>query len=111
MSRYQRRTLTSVRRGLAVASLAVLPLAISSPAHAAETLPLTEAVAALPVGTESRDGYARDAFRHWNAGANPSDGCSTRAEVLLSEAVEPPVIGPDCRLMGGRWWSYHDQVW
>ncbi|KOV93327.1 hypothetical protein ADK65_33100, partial [Streptomyces sp. NRRL B-1140] len=71
----------------AAASLAVLPLTVSAPAHAAETLPLTEAVAALPLGTESRDGYDRDAFRHWNAGANPTDGCNTRAEVLISEAV------------------------
>ncbi|MFE9976050.1 HNH endonuclease family protein [Streptomyces hirsutus] len=103
--------LNTVLRGLAAASLAVLPLTVPAPAHAAETLPLTEAVAALPVGTESRDGYDRDAFRHWNAGTDPSDGCNTRAEVLLSEAVEPPVVGPGCRLTGGRWWSYYDQVW
>ncbi|MER6153701.1 HNH endonuclease family protein [Streptomyces hirsutus] len=103
--------LNTVLRGLAAASLAVLPLTVPTPAHAAETLPLTEAVATLPVDTESRDGYDRDAFRHWNAGVNPSDGCNTRAEVLLSEAVEPPVVGPGCRLTGGSWWSYYDQVW
>jgi hypothetical protein len=103
--------LKAVLRGLAAASLIVLPLTVPAPAHAAETLPLTEAIAALPMGTESRDGYDRDAFRHWNAGANPSDGCNTRAEVLISEAVEPPTVGPNCRLKGGRWWSYYDQVW
>ncbi|WP_331763565.1 HNH endonuclease family protein (plasmid) [Streptomyces hirsutus] len=103
--------LKSVLRGLAAASLAVLPLTVPAPAHAAETLPLTEAVATLPVGTESRDGYDRDAFRHWNAGVNPSDGCNTRAEVLLAEAVDAPAVGPGCRLTGGRWWSYYDQVW
>ena len=65
----------------------------------------------LPVGTESRDGYDRDAFRHWNPGANPSDGCNTRAEVLISEAVEVPAVGSSCRLTGGSWWSYYDQVW
>ncbi|MFD3823678.1 HNH endonuclease family protein, partial [Streptomyces sp. NPDC058625] len=74
-------------------------------------LPLAEAVTRLPVDTESRDGYSRDAFRHWNTGIDLSDGCNTRAEVLLSEAVEPPVVGPGCRLAGGRWWSYYDQVW
>ena len=103
--------LKALLRGLAAASLTVLPLTVSAPAHAAQTLPLAEAVAALPVGTESRDGYVRDAFRHWNAGANPSDGCNTRAEVLIFEAVEPPVVGPNCRLTGGSWWSYYDQVW
>ncbi|WP_245936145.1 HNH endonuclease family protein [Streptomyces cahuitamycinicus] len=96
---------------MAAASLAVLPLTVSATAHAAETLPLTEAVAALPVRAESRDGYDRDAFRHWNAGANPIDGCNTRAEVLISEAVEAPAVGSNCRLTGGSWWSYYDQVW
>ena len=103
--------LTTVLRGLAAASLAVLPLTASSSASAAETLPLAEAVNRLPVGAESRDGYDRDAFRHWNTGDDPSDGCNTRAEVLLDEAVEPPTVGPRCRLSGGRWWSYYDQVW
>ncbi|MER6112794.1 HNH endonuclease family protein [Streptomyces hirsutus] len=103
--------LKAVLRGLAAASLAVLPLTVSTPAHAAETLPLTEAVDTLSLGTESRDGYDRDAFRHWNTGTDPSDGCNTRAEVLLAEAVEPPTVGPGCRLTGGSWWSYYDQVW
>ncbi|MEW2184974.1 HNH endonuclease family protein [Streptomyces cellulosae] len=98
-------------RALAAVSLAVVPLTASSPAHAAETLPLTEAVTRLPVVAESREGYSRDAFRHWNAGEDPDDGCNTRAEVLLSEAVEPPTVGPRCRLSGGRWWSYYDQTW
>ncbi|WP_122614675.1 HNH endonuclease family protein [Streptomyces sp. Tu 4128] len=103
--------LKTVLRGLAAASLAVLPLTISTPAHAADTLSLTDAIAALPVADESRAGYDRDAFRHWNSGANPSDGCNTRAEVLIAEAVEPPTVGPKCRLTDGRWWSYYDQMW
>lgn len=102
---------TSVLRGLAAASLAVLSVAASTPAHAAETLSLAEAVTRLPVATESREGYDRDAFRHWNTGDDPADGCSTRNEVLIDEAVEPPAVGPRCRLSGGRWWSYYDQVW
>ncbi|MFE0204029.1 HNH endonuclease family protein [Streptomyces sp. NPDC058985] len=103
--------LKSVLRGLAAAALAVLPLTVSTPAQAVETLPLSEAIVRLPVAVESRDGYDRDAFKHWNAGANPTDGCNTRAEVLIAEAVEPPTVGPKCRLTGGRWWSYYDQVW
>ncbi|MER5995684.1 HNH endonuclease family protein [Streptomyces viridosporus] len=103
--------LTAVLRGLAAAALAVLPLTLPAPAHAAETLPLAEAVTRLPVDTESRDGYDRNAFRHWNTGTDPFDGCNTRSEVLLAEAVEPPTVGPRCRLSGGRWFSYYDQVW
>ncbi|MFJ9675269.1 HNH endonuclease family protein [Streptomyces sp. NPDC101221] len=103
--------LKSVLRGLAAAALAVLPLTVSTPAHAVETLSLSEAIHQLPVAVESREGYDRDAFKHWNAGANPSDGCNTRAEVLIAEAVEPPTVGPRCRLTGGLWWSYYDRVW
>lgn len=91
--------LTTVLRVLAAASVAVLPLTASSPASAAETLPLAEAVNRLAMGAESRDGYDRDAFRHWNTGDDPSDGCNTRA------------VGSRCRLSGGHWWSYYDQVW
>ncbi|MEV7797279.1 HNH endonuclease family protein [Streptomyces sp. NPDC087512] len=103
--------LNSVLRGLAAASLAVLPLTVSTPVHAAETLSLSEAIATLSVADESREGYTRDAFRHWNTGDDPDDGCSTRNEVLIDEAVEAPAVGPRCRLSGGSWWSYYDQVW
>ncbi|MFF8683168.1 HNH endonuclease family protein [Streptomyces sp. NPDC015237] len=103
--------LKTVLRGLSAAFLVALPLSAPAPAQAAETLSLAEAIAALPVAAESRAGYDRDAFRHWNSGADPSDGCNTRAEVLIAEAVEPPTVGPKCRLTGGRWWSYYDQVW
>ncbi|MEU6571987.1 HNH endonuclease family protein [Streptomyces parvulus] len=103
--------LTNVLRGLSAALLATLPLTVPASAQAAETLSLTEAVAALPIAAESREGYDRDAFRHWNTGADPTDGCNTRAEVLIAEAVEPPTVGPKCRLTGGRWFSYYDQVW
>jgi hypothetical protein len=103
--------LNSVWRGLAAALLTVLTATTVTDAHAAETLPLSEAVSHLPVATESRDGYTRDAFRHWNTGDDPTDGCNTRAEVLLDEAVEPPTVGARCALSGGLWLSYYDQVW
>ncbi|MFF9220778.1 HNH endonuclease family protein [Streptomyces viridosporus] len=103
---------TTLVRGLAAAVLAVLPLTLSpTAAHAAETLPLAEAVTRLPVATESRDGYSRDSFRHWNTGLDPADGCNTRSEVLLDEAIEAPAVGAGCRLTGGRWWSSYDATW
>jgi hypothetical protein len=55
-----------------------------------------------------RDGYSRAEFRHWNAGDDPADGCNTRAEVLIHEAVTAPTVGAGCRLSGGSWWSYYD---
>ncbi|MGW3167935.1 HNH endonuclease [Streptomyces sp. NPDC001142] len=104
----------NLMRGLAALSLTLASLAATTPAaqaRAAEptVLPIGAAVSALPLGTESRSGYTRTAFRHWNSGANPSDGCNTRAEVLIAEAVTPPAIGPRYTLTGGTWWSYYDE--
>ncbi|WP_221354728.1 HNH endonuclease family protein [Streptomyces beigongshangae] len=98
----------SALRGLTAAAILVLPLAPAPSAHAAESVPLAAAVERLPLAAESRAGYQRTAFKHWNAGTNPADGCNTRAEVLIAEAVEAPQIGPNCQLTGGRWFSYYD---
>ena len=38
------------------------------------------------------------------------DGCSTRNEVLISEADDPVTVGSGCALSGGRWFSYYDGV-
>ncbi|MEU9578832.1 HNH endonuclease family protein [Streptomyces chilikensis] len=79
-------------------------------AHAAPgdtvTLPVSEALAGLPVQGEVRDGYSRDLFRHWVDADR--DGCSTRAEVLLAEAVTAPAVGSGCSLTGGSWYSLYD---
>ncbi|MFI9297564.1 HNH endonuclease family protein [Streptomyces gardneri] len=105
-------------RGTAVLSLILSPLALPTTASAAPTAPeapaavvvaLVDAVEQLPVADESRAGYARDSFRHWNAGLDTADGgCNTRAEVLLAEAVESPAVAAGCKLSGGKWLSYYD---
>ncbi|MGV4984001.1 HNH endonuclease family protein [Streptomyces sp. NPDC001709] len=98
-------------------ALLVVPVAAPTPAQAQDrsaavsTIPVAAAVHALPVAAEVRAGYQRTSFKHWNAGKNPNDGCNTRAEVLLSEAVDPPQVLPGCKLSGGRWWSYYDSKW
>ncbi|MER6721433.1 HNH endonuclease family protein [Streptomyces halstedii] len=69
---------------------------------------LSDAVALLPVGEESRTGYERNSFRHWID--EDGDGCDTRREVLLAEAVTKPEQGPRCTLTGGSWVSYYDEV-
>ncbi|MFJ2722423.1 HNH endonuclease family protein [Streptomyces sp. NPDC087437] len=73
-------------------------------------VPLAEAIARLTVVPEHVGGYNRHAFKHWNAGLIPDDGCNTRAEVLIAEAVKPPTIGEGCKLTGGEWLSYYDNV-
>ncbi|MFE9776167.1 hypothetical protein ACFYOV_31825 [Streptomyces sp. NPDC005931] len=66
-------------------------------------LPVRDALAALPVRDEDRSGYERDRLRHWTEADR--DGCSTRAEVLLAEAVTAPEQGAGCALTGGLWYS------
>ncbi|MEV8440774.1 HNH endonuclease family protein [Actinosynnema sp. NPDC051121] len=102
----------SWQRTTAVACTALVGLLVPGAAHAQAAqraeLPLREAVAALPVADEQREGYDRDLFRHWIDADR--DGCNTRAEVLLEEAVEPPEVVDRCTLVGGSWYSYYDDV-
>ncbi|WP_258047098.1 HNH endonuclease family protein [Streptomyces sp. SM13] len=71
-------------------------------------LPLVEAIGSIPVAEEQRTGYERDSFRHWVD--EDGDSCTTRAEVLLAEAVTAPEQGARCSLSGGSWLSYYDEV-
>ncbi|HCT76939.1 MAG TPA: HNH endonuclease [Micromonosporaceae bacterium] len=80
---------------------------IAAPAYAETySAPLRTAVAGLPVAAEIRTGYNRDLFPHWID--VDSDGCNTRYEVLIAEAVTAPSVGSGCTLTGGRWYSYYD---
>ncbi|MEU8828819.1 HNH endonuclease family protein [Streptomyces sp. NPDC048636] len=72
------------------------------------TTTLREAINSLPVTAEDRTGYQRTAFRHWVDADR--DGCSTRQEVLLDEAVEPPTVSSRCSISGGAWHSYYDDA-
>ncbi|MGW8557978.1 HNH endonuclease family protein [Streptomyces tubercidicus] len=69
-------------------------------------LRLTDAIGRLKVARESRSGYERDRFRLWTDADH--DGCDTRKEVLLAEAVKKPRQGKGCKLSGGSWRSYYD---
>ncbi|MFJ1662482.1 HNH endonuclease family protein [Streptomyces anthocyanicus] len=119
--------ITKTMRGLAVAALTALPLLVPLPsAHAVDVtadapvslvsapgvvrapLPLSAAVARMPVAVEQREGYKRDLYKHWNKGLKATDGCDTRREVILSEAVEAPQISAGCKLTGGSWTSLYD---
>jgi Protein of unknown function (DUF1524) len=52
-------------------------------------------------------GYRRSKFRLWTM--HP-DGCNTRYQVLIRDAVRKPQIGPGCYLTHGRWVSPYDGV-
>ncbi|MFJ2273896.1 HNH endonuclease family protein [Streptomyces sp. NPDC087866] len=71
-------------------------------------LSLAEAIKKIPVAAEKRAGYKRDSFKHWVD--EDQDGCSTRQEVLIAEAVTAPKQGERCALTGGSWRSYYDEA-
>ncbi|MFB7371893.1 DUF1524 domain-containing protein [Streptomyces sp. NPDC056222] len=95
-------------RSLAPLALILSPLAVPSPALSANVVLFPDALADLTEAAENPAGYKVSAFPHWNKGLDPADGCDTRAEVLLEEAVDAPRTGPGCTLTGGRWTSYYD---
>ena len=62
----------------------------------------------LVVADDKTTGYNRSSFKHWiDADRN---GCNTRAEVLIEEAVVKPKVGSKCTLTGGKWFSAYDGV-
>ncbi|MFJ5142865.1 HNH endonuclease [Streptomyces sp. NPDC088707] len=95
-------------RGLTPLALILSPLAVTSPALSANVVMLPDALAELTEASEDPDGFTASAFPHWNAGLDATDGCDTRSEVLLAEAVDAPTTGAGCTLTGGRWTSYYD---
>jgi hypothetical protein len=98
-----------LRRLVVLLALVLAPVAVPVAAHAETySAPLTTAIGSLPVATESRSGYSRSLFPHWVDA--DGDGCSTRNEVLISEADDPVSVGSGCSLSGGRWFSYYDRV-
>jgi len=60
----------------------------------------------LVIAEDRTTGYNRALFKHWiDADKN---GCDTRAEVLIEEAVTKPKVGAKCKLTGGKWVSAYD---
>ncbi len=69
-------------------------------------VPVSASTLQLVVTEDKNTGYKRSAFKHWiDADRN---GCNTRAEVLIEEAIEKPKVGPKCKLTGGKWFSAYD---
>jgi hypothetical protein len=100
--------------GAAAAAVSVLTVLLSPGAAHADpgdtvVLPVRAALTALAVRDEDRTGYERTKFRHWIDADR--DGCSTRAEVLLEEAVTAPEQDANCALSGGSWYSPYDDTY
>ncbi|WP_329580528.1 hypothetical protein [Streptomyces sp. NBC_01361] len=66
------------------------------------TMPLQNALKALPLADEDRTGYQRISI------STPTRTAATRAEALKTEAFMTPEQVPKCKLTGGRWYSAYD---
>lgn len=62
----------------------------------------------LTVDDAVHDGYERDLFKHWTDADR--DGCDTRAEVLMYEALAAVTHGSTCAVKEGEWWSSYDNL-
>ena len=68
--------------------------------------PATADEVQIRVASEYAGGYDRNLFKHWiDADKN---GCDTRKEVLIYEAIVKPKKGAKCTLTGGKWISPYD---
>lgn len=89
---------SSTRIALGLCSALISSLNIA-PTSAAEKITL--------VMTEDHvGGYSRNLFKHWIDA--DKDGCNTRYEVLIAEAIVKPKVGAGCYLTGGKWKSSYD---
>ena len=71
---------------------------VSNPSFSLSTAP--------QIAQDKDTGYDRSLFKHWIDA--DKDGCDTRAEVLISEAVIKPKVGKNCKITGGKWISAYD---
>lgn len=98
------------RRVALCAVLASLAAAVvAPPAEATTTTVSTQYLLNhLTVAAEHATGYQRSKFTLWVDADH--DGCDTRREVLIAEAVVKPAVRSGCTLTGGRWTSKYDGV-
>jgi len=62
----------------------------------------------LFISSDKLEGYDRARFKLW-VDAN-KNGCDTRAEVLITEAIVKPKKSSKCKLIGGKWQSSYDGI-
>jgi Protein of unknown function (DUF1524) len=84
------------------------PVPTPTPRPSVGPIPLADVLARLEVAPEHLEGYDRDLFPHWTD--DDADGCNTRYEVLITEAVVAPEVVAGCDLVGGSWRSPYDDV-
>ena len=69
-------------------------------------VPVSANTLQLVVADDKTTGYNRSSFKHWvDADKN---GCDTRAEVLIAEAIVKPKKAAKFKLTGGKWIRRYD---
>lgn len=82
-------------------------LFVGASSAAQDTRPTAlEILQKLPVRSENREGYDRDAFEHWSD--LDGNGCDAREDVLRQENLRPE--GSVCWDKRGEWFSAYDGV-
>ena len=100
---------TAAITAAALAGAGLYAGAVASPAAAGSTRMSTRYLLNhLAVRSEHGSGYDRAKFRLWVDADH--DGCDTRDEVLIDEAVRRPDVGAGCTLSGGKWYSKYDGI-
>ena len=101
---------TRILAALAVIAtlMSVLTAAATPSGAAARRVSTRLLLRQLPVAGEHARGYDRGKFPLWIDADH--DGCDTRDEVLIAEAVIKPRVGSGCTLSGGKWRSPYDGV-
>jgi len=66
------------------------------------------AIKALKVAPDVRANYARSNFKHWSD--LDKNGCNTRNDVILQEALEKPKVDAGCKIVKdtGKWYSAYE---
>lgn len=91
---------------VALAFVMALATMGAPPAQADSRKPADMVLNSLPVSIEMASGYSRSLFKLWTD--RDGNGCDTRQEVLVDEALSGRVVG--CMVAGGRWQSAYDGI-
>lgn len=102
-------TLTYTRPSSAPApTVTSAPKPTTAPARSAKKVSVRSLLAALPVRPENHSQrYLRDRFGYDNSYDADGDGCSTRKEVLIRDALQLDKVSSSCAVYG-RWKSLYD---
>ncbi|QJW35326.1 cell wall-binding repeat-containing protein [Cellulosimicrobium protaetiae] len=98
---------TPARVGLVAALSLVASTFVGVQPVVASTVTAADLPGLIAVAAETTSpAYDRERFEHWIDA--DGDGCNTRYEVLVAEAVTPPAVSGSCTLTGGSWVSVYD---